>query len=274
VKKIETINYDIPKYIYIPFKEEEKLQIKETKEVYVGDFITNFDNKNIYSSVSGKIVGKSNYYFNNENINGLVIENDKKDMKIETNYQKSFFDLGKNDIKKLMQDNNLEKDTSKIVVLKINYIKNYDISDYYKLKEKTKEVLNALNKISYAYELKKVYILVNKKDKLLIKELNNYLVNFPNIDIITKLKSDSSEYNLDEIIKLSQILNKKNVSRHIYLTINYNKRVLVVKLRRYSLLKDLLEYLNIVNKKCYNINNELLYERNILDDKIKTIIIK
>ena len=93
------ISYLSPEFIYVPFDKMEQLRIKRSKLVlnnfYLGQ---NSEGKNLYSPVSGKIIGTKEMIFNNKKSNTLVIENNFMERREKLNPLRSISKLKKSDI--------------------------------------------------------------------------------------------------------------------------------------------------------------------------------
>lgn len=273
-KNRSVFNYDQPKYVYLPYESKENIKLPADGKVLVSTEISIYNGKTITSSVSGRILGSSSIYINNKQVNAVAIENDFRDLKREAVKTKSFFDYSKNDIKNILRENKLEKSKMNPLVLEIRYIKNYDESDYLLVKEYANDILEALDKIAYGYDIKEIYIIVNKKDKEVRKEFLNYLGTYINIDLVKKLKTEYSSFSVEEIVNLSNIFKIKARSRYIYLTINNKGNVYLVKTKKYVTLKELLIAMNIQSTNVFDINKNKLNELEVLNGEIRTIIIK
>ena len=273
-KNRSVFNYDQPKYVYLPYESKENIKLPADGKVLVSTEISIYNGKTITSSVSGRILGSSSIYINNKPVNAVAIENDFRDLKREVVKTKSFFDYSKNDIKNILRENKLEKSKMNPIVLEIKYIKNYDESDYLLVKEYANDILEALDKIAYGYDIKEIYIIVNKKDKEVRKEFLNYLGTYINIDLVKKLKTEYSSFSVEEIVNLSNIFKIRARSRYIYLTINNKGNVYLVKTKKYVTLKELLIAMNIQSTNVFDINKNKLNELEVLNGEIRTIIIK
>lgn len=273
-KDRKIFNYDQPKYVYLPYESKESVKIPADGNVLVSTEISTYNGKTITSSVSGKILGSSNVYLNNKLINAIAIENDFRDLKREIVKTKSFFDYGKNDIKNIVKENKLEKSKMSPLVLKIKYIKNYDESDYLLVNEFAHDILDTLDKIAYGYEIKDIYVIIDKKDKLVRNEILNYVGIYPKIQIVKKLKEEYSSFSVEEIVALNNIFKQKARSRYIYLTINNKGEIYLIKTKKYVTLKELLLALKIQSINVYDINKNKLNELEVLNGDIRTIIIK
>lgn len=273
-KDRKIFNYEQPKYVHLPYENKDNVKIPSDGNVLVSTEISFYNGKTITSSVSGRVLGSSNVYLNNKPIGAIAIENDFRDLKREIVKTKSFFDYGKNDIKNIVKENKLEKSKMSPLVLEIKYIKNYDESDYLLVKEFAHDILDTLDKIAYGYEIKDIYVIIDRKDKMVRNEILNYAGIYPKIKIVKKLKEDYSSFNVEEIVTLNNIFKQKARSRYIYLTINNKGEIYLVKTKKYITLKELLLALKTQSSNVYDINKNKLNELEVLNGDIRTIIIK
>ena len=73
-------DYLNPEYVYIPIEDGFKITVREGDRVLKESVIMKSDNREIYSPISGTIIGKtSSLLLNNQKVSSLVIENDYKE---------------------------------------------------------------------------------------------------------------------------------------------------------------------------------------------------
>lgn len=270
MKTKNIVNYNQPKYVYLPYTTFSN----EKNNVLVGEFVCIFNNKRIYSPISGTIKNFKTVLYNNKEVKALEIENDYKDSKKELIKIKNDFNCNDEEFKKLIKSNGYEKINMKEIALNINYKSNYEESDSLEIKEYVNDILYMLDKISEIYKSNLVSIILDKKDKESKMYLYDFLGTYPNIKIIRKVNKNVSIYTLNEFINLLYLIKYNSVNTNIYVTICYKNTIYIVKTKRYITIGELLEFLNIKYKKLFNIKKEKLNENTILDDKIKTIIIR
>jgi Na+-translocating ferredoxin:NAD+ oxidoreductase RnfC subunit len=120
-KKIqEYITYLSPNFIYIPFDNLELLRIKKSKHVYHNMSLgTNNDGKQIFSPVSGNIVGLKEMIYNDGKKQSLVVENDFIDKKENPTPLRNVSKIKKSEIieslKKYGLYNNINSKTTLVV---------------------------------------------------------------------------------------------------------------------------------------------------------------
>lgn len=257
-------------YIYIPYDDKDKINLRSTGMIYKSDEISTYKNKKEYSPVSGKAYGLSSINTLNGLINVLIIENDFKDKTFKKLISiKDIYELEKSKILELTE--NIGLTNSLTLVLSYDY--DYDIKDEYLLKDNIKEVLETLNIIDQTYENLKVKIRLNKRDILSYQTLFSYIGTYPNIDIEFN-KTDESEtcITLYDVIDIYNKLKNKIKRDYIYISVKSNSNVTIIKTKRNSNLKDLLVHLNIMSTKIL-INEKLKIENAnfLLDENIKTV---
>lgn len=273
------LEYLEPNYIFIPIKENKNYPKTIIK---AGDLIAD-----VTSPITGNILATA---VNNEK-RYLIIKNNKLD---ETK------DEGKNleEIElKVSKNNDKKEEAIKYLENKETiYINVFDkdvltFNNYYIfLKEKDK-IIFVLNYFLNNARLKEIYLVIpatyedvineykkikNKKIKLII--VNDYFALGYN-DILSKYL----RINRDNIISTKDLLNvyydiRKENNNYIYLTVRNNIETLVVKVTKYTILKELLEYLKIditdikisLNNSLINIPIDIQY---VLTEKTELIIL-
>ncbi len=245
-------------YIYIPIQNEE-LNIRETKEVYKCDLITNYKGENIYSPVSGKIygIGKINTTRKEENV--LVLINDFKDKTEKKIISKeNIYKVDKILLDKILYKIKLEKQINLI----IPNIPNHTLL----LKDNINEILETLNLIEEKYK-KEIKIILNKNDIVSYQTLFSYLGTYPNITISFE-KGDGFSLTLYDIIDFYNEIKNKVKRDFIYITLSYNNETKIIKTKRYSNLKEILDNFDcdkeaVINKKIKLTDNNFLLDETV-----------
>ena len=99
-KKIqEYITYLSPEYIYIPYDNMELLRIKKSKHVYYNMSLgTRSNGKQIFSPVSGNIIGVKEMEYSDSKKTSLVVENDFIDKREKLNPLRNVSKLKRSEI--------------------------------------------------------------------------------------------------------------------------------------------------------------------------------
>ena len=244
------LNVMTTEFIYIPFEEKTDLSIKNVM-IKKGELLNIKDNTT--SPVSGKAYAYTQIPSTKGDVKSLIIENDFLDTMNNTYQFESIYKIDKNIVKSIIKD-------IKNFTLKINYNNKYDLKDSFVLKDNVVNVLETLNLISETYNID-VNILISKKDTRTYQTLFNYMGTYPNINIIFNTKEQTSSI-YDVIDIYNKIKNK--VSRdYVYFTLINKNKVNVIKTKRFSNLKDVLQDLKIVTNNLI-INNIPLDNPNFL----------
>ncbi len=259
-------------YIYIPYEDKNKLNLRNNNMIYKNDEIGEYFGKKQYSPVSGKAYGLSSIYSFNGPKNVLIIENDfidKTHSKIISN--KDIYDLEESYI---IEKTRYLVGETKYLVLEIIYDDKYDIKDEYLLKDNIKEILETLNIIDNTYNDITVSIRLDKRDIISYQTIFSYLGTYPNIEVEFKGITHENEKTITiyDVIDVYDLLKNRNKRDYIYVTIISNNTLNIIKTKRNSNLKDILEYLNLMSTKIL-INGELQIENGnfLLDETIRTV---
>lgn len=243
-------------YIYIPYENKDKLNLRSDNLVYKNDEIGDYLGRKEYSPVSGKAYGLSSIYSFSGPKNVLIVENDfidKTSSKLIS--VKDIYELDKSIVIDKTRDIVGEES---ILTLVVSSISNFDIKDEFLLRDNVKEILETLNIIDSVYDDLSVKIRLNKQDTKSYQLLFSYLGTYPNIDIVFNENSNEKEISIYDIIDIYDSLKNRNRRDYVYVTVVYNSSLSVIKTKRNSNLKDLLEYLNVMSTKI------------IINDKLKT----
>lgn len=271
----EYLEYLNPNYVFIPIKENKNYPKTLVKK---DDLI-----EDIKVPITGNILATAV----NKDKRYLIIKNNHLDEanKDETN-------VSKNSDKKKEKVEFLEnfKDQETI------YINTFDkdvltFNNYYLLLKEKDKVIFTLNYLIENTSLKEIYLVIpatyeeiiheykkikDKKIKLII--LNDYFALGYN-DILSKyLRVNSSNIiSIEALFNTYYVIKSKN-SNYVYLTINGNIKTAVIKATKYTILKELLEYLKIdINDIEICLNNSLINKnigiQYVINEETKLIII-
>ena len=271
----EYLEYLNPNYVFIPIKENKNYPKTLAKKDDLIDDIKVPITGNILATAVNKdkrylIIKNSHLEEANKDETRVSKNSDKKKEKVE------FLENFKN--KETIYINTFDKDA-----LAFN---NY----YLLLKEKDK-VIFTLNYLIENTGLKEIYLVIpatyeevineykkikDKKIKLII--LNDYFALGYN-DILSKyLRVNSSNIiSIETLFNTYYVIKSKN-SNYVYLTINGNIKTTVFKATKYTILKELLEYLKIdINDIEICLNNSLINKnigiQYVINEETKLIII-
>lgn len=271
----EYLEYLNPNYVFIPIKENKNYPKTLVKK---DDLI-----EDIKVPITGNILATAV----NKDKRYLIIKNSHldEDNKDETK-------VSKNSDKKKEKVEFLENFKNKETI----YINTFDkdalaFNNYYLLLKEKDKVIFTLNYLIENTGLKEIYLVIpatyeevineykkikNKKIKLII--LNDYFALGYN-DILSKYLrvNSSSIISIEALFNTYYVIKSKN-SNYVYLTINGNIKTTVFKATKYTILKELLEYLKIdINDIEICLNNSLINKnigiQYVINEDTKLIII-
>ena len=277
------ITYLSPEFIYVPFDKMDLLHIKRSKLVlnnyYLGQ---NTDGKNLFSPVSGKIIGTREMDFLNKKSNTLVIENNFMDKREKLNPYISISKLKKADIIASLEKYNLNKKINSKTTLVVTslYNKKYDLGDMVINYESYEEILEAIDEFMDIFNMKNCYISIDKNDLYSIFAYEKYINAFLNICIVNSNKKFKDNncvfYSIEEILAIHKAIHQDYMYDNTIITIN-NGKPIIVKVKLYSSLFELLKALKINTKnKVIYVNNKAINEVKdfVIDFGVRSIIIR
>ena len=271
----EYLEYLNPNYVFIPIKENKNYPKTLVKK---DDLI-----EDIKVPITGNILATAV----NKDKRYLIIKNSHLD---EANNDETR--VSKNSDKKQEKVEFLENFKNKETI----YINTFDkdalaFNNYYLLLKEKDKVIFTLNYLIENTGLKEIYLVIpatyeevineykkikDKKIKLII--LNDYFALGYN-DILSKyLRVNSSNIiSIETLFNTYYVIKSKN-SNYVYLTINGNIKTTVFKATKYTILKELLEYLKIdINDIEICLNNSLINKnigiQYVINEETKLIII-
>lgn len=271
----EYLEYLNPNYVFIPIKENKNYPKTLVKK---DDLI-----EDIKVPITGNILATAV----NKDKRYLIIKNSHLE---EANKDETR--VSKNSDKKKEKVEFLENFKNKETI----YINTFDkdalaFNNYYLLLKEKDKVIFTLNYLIENTGLKEIYLVIpatyeevineykkikDKKIKLII--LNDYFALGYN-DILSKyLRINSSNIiSIETLFNTYYVIKSKN-SNYVYLTINGNIKTTVFKATKYTILKELLEYLKIdINDIEICLNNSLINKnigiQYVINEETKLIII-
>ena len=284
-KKIqEYITYLSPNFIYVPFDNMELLRIKKSKTVYHNMSLgSTSDGKQLYSPVSGSIVGIKEMEYNGGKFNSLVIENDFIDKNEKLNPLKNVGKLKKSEIIESLTKYGLNRNVNSKTTLVVNslYDKKYDLKDMVINHESYEEILEAIDDFMSVFNMKNCYICIDKNDLYSLNAYEKYINAFLNICIVhsnRKFKDNKCAfYGIEEILAIHKAICLDYMYDNTIVTINSNNEPTIVKVKLYTSLYELLKALKISfsGKQVY-VNNKLVNNvlDFVLDSSCRSIVIK
>ncbi len=284
MKKVqEYITFLTPEFIYVPFDNQELLKLNSNMDVYHNSFLgTRNDGSNIFSPISGKILGIKDTNYNGYTSKSLVIENNFMDKREVLNPVRNISKTKKSEMISSLEKYGLNKKINSKTVLVINssYDKKNDLKDVVINYESYEEILEAIDEFLDLFNMKNAYICIDRNDLYSINAYEKYINAFLNICIVhsnRKFKDAKCVfYSVEEILAIYKAIHQDYMYDNTIITINDGKTT-VVKVKLYSSLGELLKALKItyrskkilVNGKEINSPNEFA-----IDSSVRSVIIK
>lgn len=276
----EYLEYLNPDYVFIPIKENKNYPKTLVKR---DDLI-----EDIKVPITGNILATA---VNNDK-RYLIIKNSHLDDADKDNENLDEIEVSKNDDKKEEVIESLENLKDKETI----YINAFDkdvlaFNNYYLLLKEKDKVIFTLNYLIENTNVKEIYLVIpatyeetinqyrkikNKKIKLII--LNDYFALGYN-DILSKyLRVNSNNIISIRTLFTTYYAIKNKNNNYIYLTINGNIKAAVIKVTKYTILKELLENLKIdTNDIEICLNNSLISKKidiqHVINEDTKLIIV-
>ena len=279
----EYLTYLSPEFIYIPYDKVENLRIKKNKIVFNNMFMGKKDDEHdIYSPVSGYVMGIKEIELLSGPSNSLVIENDFIDKRENLNTFTEISNIKKTDIKGLLFKYGLEKKTKgkTTLIVESTYNKHNDLGDMVINYEYYEEILEAIDELITIFNMKNAYIILDKNDLYSEAAFNKYINAFHNICIIHNKKRFHDDkcafYTIEDILAVYRAIHLDYMLDTTIVTINYGETI-IVKVKLFTSLYELLKALKVPYKgKEITINNKIItnVENFIINKEVKSIIIK
>ncbi len=305
-KKIIKKEYLSPEYLYFKINNSVKYFIDGKSKVLKEQVLFNINGNDIYSTVSGKVLGTKEL----DNNNYLVIQNDYKE-KFNSNkvLRKKINNLSKKEVLDLLNDANskLYSDNIKYFLNNFDSIDNFVLSlvvceDAEKVYSSVfnihnSDIMEMFDALSQIFEIKNPYIIASDTDEANIEYITNLSGMYPDINIT--LTHD--KYPCSHPLLITRKLNLKNALvltptdlYYLYTIIKRGKKIIEkeVLISSYSLktdylittklnvlISDLLQECKIKLKpediilKNSAIKGEILSPTDVLDSSINSIVI-
>ena len=280
----EYLTYLSPEFIYIPFDKMELLKIKSSKIVLNNTFLGNMeDGRNIFSPVSGKILGIKEMQFNGKKSNCLVVENDFIDKREKLNPSRCIAKVKKSELKESLDKYGLNKKINSKTTLVVNsfYDKKTDLKDVVINYESYEEILEAIDEFMSIFNMKNCYICIDKADLYSIHSYEKYINAFLNICIVhsnKKFKEDTCVfYGVEEILAIYKAIHQDYMYDNTIITIFDGVESTVVKVKLFTSLNELLKVLKVNYKgKVISVNGNVIDDSKdfVIDSSVRSVVIK
>lgn len=274
------IDYLNPDYIYIPYEKVYNLNIKIKEKVIKESILLTKDNKNIYSPISGIVLGVTNMIINNQKVPCIVIENDfKETTKKISPAKKNIYNYQKDEVNKLIKEFNAFNKNLAGNLMLINGIDLEIYEETYKtiISKYSSEILETIDAMYDIFKCHKCILAIKNNDSKIIEKLVYQIGTYPNIEL--KLMPNLYPLGHKDIL-IDELNLLKNNNKIIYLTIEdvlaiYNvlrkKRPITEKIITIS--GDAIEKAKVINVKIGTSLKDILNKNiNTINDDYKIII--
>ena len=211
-------DYLNPEYVYIPIPEGYSISVKENANVLKEDVLLSNGEYNIYSPISGKVVGKTNsILLNNKKVTSLVIENDfKENLKKQKGVVRYISDYKKKELIDLVNSYQATKVNlnTKAVRLIINGIDKdpYEKTRSYLINSYSDKILETVDALIDVLDIKETIFAINNNDSDNVLNLSSHIGTYPNVKL--KLMPDVYPIGFKAIL-LKNILSKKQINEGV-----------------------------------------------------------
>ena len=305
-KKVKRIDYLSPEYLYFKTDDKTKYSIDGKSKILKEQLLFNNSDKNIYSTVSGKVLGLKTI----DNKNFLVIQNDYKEKYIDSkSLRKKINNLSKKEILDILNESGAENYSNNIhyFINHFNSIESLVLSlmvceDAQKIYSNVfldynSEIMEVFDALSQIFEIKSPIIIISDTDDQNIEYISNLSGMYPNLRIVLSHDKYPASHPLLITRKLnltnSLVLTSMDLY-YLYSVIKRQKRVLekevlitgedlkydyLVNTKLNVLISDLLNVCNIKLKKdeilCKNsaIMGDTLNTYDVLNTNVDSIVI-
>lgn len=240
--------FNIPSYVYLMYDSIDKLTLRKSGSVYALEHLGLMSNNyNIYSPVSGKIIGTKKMRVLNNEVNTLVVENDYKDKCFKIKTGEYIYDYYKRkEANELFDTFNIggKFNGKKFLMIDLT-IKNNSLENKYIVSKYNYEILETIDALLKIFSINTAYIAVN--NGLIQTMLEEYSGIYPNIKFVSRVITNeySVLYNGYDIIKIYNALKFKRYYSIKYVTVISKKGVIVVKTKLNILISELIKFLRL-----------------------------
>ena len=270
--------FNTPSYVYLTYDSIDKLTLRKSGAVYALEHLGLMSNNyNIYSPVSGKIIGTKKVRKCNNVVNTLVVENDYKDKCHKIKTGKYLYDYYKRkEANELFDTFNIggKFNGKKFIMIDLT-IKNSNLENKYIVNKYNYEILETIDAIQKIFSIDTAYIAVN--NAIIQNLLEEYSGIYPNIKFVSKVITNeySVFYNGYDILRIYNVLKFNRYCNIKYITVVSKKGVFVVKTKPNILVNELMMFLNLegsITAITYS-NEKIGNYDGIISTDIKTIVI-
>ena len=238
--------YFNPKYVFLPIYENTKLLVNDNKYVYKNDIVMTRENgEQVYSPVSGVVLGVRDMLYATGKYPSIVIENDfKESIKFSPSIKMRISDYTKSEFLKVLKETGLiyndqfiYRKFNKVTNILVNGVERepYFGRKYFLLRDYVSDILETVDLISELFHVENAVIAIKNIDNDIISAFMNEMGTYPNIElrlinndypngIDARLKEivdmkDATVFDVEEIVNIYDCLKKRIVPQDKLITI-------------------------------------------------------
>jgi electron transport complex protein RnfC len=218
IKDTQIHDYLNPEFIYIPIEPGYRIEVKENQHIRKEEVLLSSEKNNIYSPISGTIIGKSNsLLLNNKQMDFLVIENDyKEEVKKPKGAKRYISDYSKKEIIELVNKYqatsiNLNKKVKRILINGLDKDP-YEKTRSYLINHSSDKILETIDSLMNVLGIEDALFAINNNDTDNVINLSSHIGTYPNIKL--KLMPDIYPMGFKSIL-LRNVLSKKQIDEGV-----------------------------------------------------------
>ncbi len=219
----KVVDFLNPDYLYIPITREDTIKVKTNSEVYKEQLIVKSERGDVYSPVSGKVIGKtSSMLVNNQKMDCIVIENDfREKTKKRQSATKYIHEFEKEEMLELLSKYNTSgkviNSRGKTLLVSGIDADPYEHTYSYLINAHSDKLLETIDALATILEVETTILAINNNDTHNVISLTNNIGTYPNITL--KMLPNVYPMGFKEIL-IKNILNRKQISKgYTYLSV-------------------------------------------------------
>lgn len=216
-KKLKYKTFLTPDFVYIPIHAK-KVSFAPKSYVYDSTLLLIDENKKqVYSSVSGSLIGTAHVQTTNGRMNSMVIENDfLEKRKSSVGSKRKIFKMKSDEMTSILESFNLNFgfNNKETILIHLSYNKNINHNDRYALKENVVELLEVTDALSSSFDIKNVVFAVNEEDDISYDILTEYTGTYHNFSV------SETKYNANDKEKTAKKLLGKEKENYVCVSLN------------------------------------------------------
>lgn len=212
--------YLSPDYIYLPYHENDNLNVKGKEIIYKDSIVLANKDKFTYSPVSGTVIGLCDNIVNGKKEKTIVIENDfKESSKRNKGVKKDISNISKTELLKSIKGLRAYEKPLNGNTLIINGIDKepYEETYSYLIHEYTENLLECIDALISILDIHKCFFAIKNNDSNNVETLLNQIGTYPNINL--KLMPDIYPISEEYVLTKELVMDSKMANGVVFLTV-------------------------------------------------------